>query len=264
LELEMAKAKKRRNPFEGKVAVPVWEFLDKCSRWQLIIFNKKRANDPHFDWYLTINGKMRVRPGTPWKANSGKINSWVEPWVMLSESGEPLFIRPCTTFGDTISVVPLRKSERGLEIGVVVQRRPFRGIMGGMLRKFSEPNEDKFDTVRRIVPAETGYKVRGSLITLPSFNVDASYLPVSQPLFAVFVEELIPNFVPPSGDMILGTLWLTVKELLDRFYSGTYFEKIGMEQVLVDYCGAIEWMPLLLALAHVPELRAEFAKACLD
>lgn len=252
------------NPFAGRGAVSLEEFLRSAAPWQQTMFNE-RCQTPHFDWQVIMRNTQLFPPGTSWKASWGETDSCVAPYVVLNTAGEPMFIRPYFNFGVTVSVVPLRQGERGVEVGAVIQYRPSVNLLAvaGVLRKFVANNETPAETAVRALYLETGCKPVGAPLPLGSFNADYTVFPVSQPLFAIWCSEPDPNAVPPKRDMIIGVKWLTCDELLERFYQGVYQEDCGQAGILpVHYDGAIEWMPLQLVIPRISVLAKAWAAAC--
>jgi len=251
-------------------AVPVDVFLKDASLGQLQAFRQKCQTDPNFDWMLTVDG-IPIPAGTAWAACCRKTGHKVRPHVFMVD-GEPKYIGVYVKSGGrSVAVVPLLRRDCILKVGVVYQLRPFAStdshpschIIAGVPRGTVEDDETLDAGARREVMEELGgYRIVGDLLPLPTFKADANYIESGCSAFVAWIDENSEAGVPDADECIVLVHWLTVSELLQRFRQGVTVEEFeGAERREVNWAGAIEWFPLMLALSSIPELQSAFIEA---
>ncbi len=258
------------NPFHGQNAVPLDKYLLGCTEEQMGVFIQKRKRDPNFDWRLRLGTDSKSRPaGTGWSATWEGNGSKIAPYVILDEKGLALFIRPCAEFRQFVQVVPIRYGDDWqLEIGVVIQKRPFAATaehpdclyMAGLLRGFVDKGETETEAAIREIREELCHSIEGELIPLGRFNPDSSYIATWPMAFAAFVSDRDPSLQLDEEEQIVGMHWYNLVDLLQRI-GNVSIEDYGAEGMKkVNFAGAIDFYVLLLAITKVSQLRTAMAQ----
>lgn len=253
--------------------VPMVEFLAGASRRELDEFRTQCRDDPSFDWDLTVNGE-RVPAGTPWQARSSFTGHVVQPHV-LTVNGKLRYVGVYVTSGGTsVTVVPLRQNltSGAIEVGFIFQVRPNAPtpehpdcyLMAGVPRGATNRGESAADGARRELLEELCHPIVGDLISLPLYKSDANFVTGEFMAYVAWVGERDRQAQPDAEEDIAHVAWLNVAQILERMASGVVAEEMpdGTSQK-VNWTGALELFPLLLAQACVPELSTAFAEALL-
>jgi len=260
------------NPFHGQNAVPLDKYLLGCTEEQMGVFIQKRKRDPNFDWRLRLGTDSKSRPaGTGWSATWEGNGSKIAPYVILDEKGLALFIRPCAEFRQFVQVVPMRYGNAGqMEIGVVLQKRAFAATtehpdclyMGGLPRGLVDEGEIPEEAAIREIREEMCCSLKGDVPTLlGEFNADSSYVATYGTVFAAFVGDRDPSLKLDKEEQIVDIHWYSIQSLLFRIGTVSVEDCGDRGRQEVNFCGAIDFYGLLLALPQVRELRTAMTRA---
>jgi len=253
-------------------AWPVREILEQACDEQLQEFRDKCKSNPDFDWDLTANG-IGFDHGTAWSVRSARTGHVIEPYVIITNGSMWYIGQYVASGGRSVTVVPMRRRGGGMQVAVVFQVRaqantpehPDCHIMAGMARGAGHEGESLAAAARREAMEETGLEVEGELIELAHLYHDANLVKGGFGTFAAFMVEPQEGVELDASEKILKVEWMTLPQLMQGWADGVTEEYFGERGMLkVNWGGSLEFDPIRLAIARVPELCVAYGEACME